>query len=103
MSDLVTQISKETMYFRDDVQLVLESAVKYIAKDLHDGKRVMIKNFGVFKPLLTKDRVVVHPATKEKYLLKSHFVPRFTPADKFYEEVAYGGSEGRSEFVEKTV
>lgn len=60
---------------REAVETFLEEIKKSISK----GEKVVLSGFGTFKVANVKDKPVIVPGTKERRIVKSHRVARFTP------------------------
>ena len=60
---------------KESVEMFLAEIQKALAK----GEKVILSGFGTFKSVLVKDKAVINPKTKQKQVVKSHRVARFTP------------------------
>ncbi|HUV71643.1 MAG TPA: HU family DNA-binding protein, partial [Clostridia bacterium] len=57
----------------------IETFLSEVQKALSKGEKVVVSGFGTFKSVIVKDKAVINPQTKEKQIVKSHRVARFTP------------------------
>ena len=59
--DLVVRISEETSMVQQDVLNVVQRTLDYIAEALAKGRKVELRNFGVFEVKVRKARVGRNP------------------------------------------
>lgn len=77
--DLVGTVSSKAHLTRKAAKESIEMLLSEIQKTLSKGEKVVLSGFGTFKSVLVKDKAVINPKTKEKQIVKSHRVARFTP------------------------
>ncbi len=63
--DLVVRISKETALIQQVVMDVVQKTFDYISEALANGKKVELRNFGVFEVKVSKARVGRNPKAPE--------------------------------------
>jgi len=64
--DIITSISKETGLVQSQVFDVLQKTLDMITDALSHGRKVELRNFGVFEVKLTKSRIGRNPHKPEK-------------------------------------
>jgi len=64
--DIITSISKETGLVQSQVFDVLQRTLNMITDALSHGRKVELRNFGVFEVKLTKSRIGRNPHKPEK-------------------------------------
>jgi len=77
--DLIGVISQKAHLTRRAAKESTETLLGEIQKALSKGEKVVLSGFGTFKSVLVKDKAVINPKTKQKQIVKSHRVARFTP------------------------
>lgn len=77
--DLIGIVSQKAHLTRKAAKDSVESLIGEIQKALAKGEKVVLSGFGTFKSVLVKDKAVINPKTKQKQIVKSHRVARFTP------------------------
>jgi len=77
--DLINIVSEKAHSSRKAAKEATEVLLSEIQKALSKGEKVVISGFGTFKSVLVKDKAVINPKTKQKQIVKSHRVARFTP------------------------
>jgi nucleoid DNA-binding protein len=77
--DLVGIMAGKAHLTRKGAKEAVEVLLGEIQKALSKGEKVVLSGFGTFKSVLVKDKAVINPKTKQKQIVKSHRVARFTP------------------------
>jgi DNA-binding protein HU-beta len=77
--DLIEIVSEKAHSTRKASKESIEAFPSEVEKALSKGEKVVISGFGTFKSVLVKDKAVINPQTKQKQVVKSHRVARFTP------------------------
>lgn len=86
--DLVIRISNETGQVQQKVLEVLQKSLDYIAEALAQGKKVELRNFGVFEVKIRKARVGRNPnAPATDVPIPRRSVVKFKPGKEMREEV----------------
>jgi len=77
--DLVIRISNETGLVQQQVLDVIQKTLDYISESVAKGRKVELRNFGVFEVKVRKARVGRNPQTGEQIEIKARKVARFRP------------------------
>lgn len=77
--DLIGIVANKAHLTKKAAREAVESFVNEVEKALSKGEKVVVSGFGTFKSVLVKDKAVINPKTKQKQIVKSHRVARFTP------------------------
>ena len=86
--DLVIRISNETGMVQQDVLTVVQKTLDYIAEAVAQGKKVELRNFGVFEVKVRKPRVGRNPnAPGVDVPIPQRSVVKFKPGKEMREEV----------------
>ena len=86
--DLVTRISTETGLVQQQVLDVVQKTLDYIAQSLAKGKKVELRNFGVFEVKVRKARVGRNPNAPERDVpIPERAVVKFKPGKEMRDEV----------------
>jgi nucleoid DNA-binding protein len=59
--DIVTKIADDTGLRQSDVKEVVQRVLDYIIEALSEGKKVELRNFGIFEPVIRKARIGRNP------------------------------------------
>jgi nucleoid DNA-binding protein len=78
--DLVIRISNETGLVQQSVLDVVQKTLDYIAEAVAQGKKVELRNFGVFEVKVRKARIGRNPATGEQIQIPAKRVVKFRVA-----------------------
>jgi nucleoid DNA-binding protein len=78
--DLVIRISNETGLVQQSVLDVVQKTLDYIAEAVAQGKKVELRNFGVFEVKVRKARIGRNPATGEQINIPAKRVVKFRVA-----------------------
>jgi len=86
--DLVIRISNETGLVQQQVLEVVQKTLDYIAEAVAQGKKVELRNFGVFEVKIRKARVGRNPNAPETDVpIPQRAVVKFTPGKDMREHV----------------
>ncbi len=87
--DLVVKISKETGLIQNNVSVVVQKTLDYIADELARGNTIELRNFGVFSVKKTKKRIGRNPnKPKQEITIPAVKVPKFKPGKILKQRVA---------------
>ena len=78
--ELVDQIKKSTGYRRKPIEDIVESMLSIISKEISDGGKVYLSNFGVFETKRRKSKVGRNIRTKEEIIISEKTVASFRPS-----------------------
>ena len=86
--DLVIRISNETSLVQQQVLDVIQKTLDYIAESLAQGKKVELRNFGVFEVKIRKARVGRNPNQPQTDVpIPQRAVVKFKPGKEMREAV----------------
>ena len=86
--DLVIRISNETGLVQQQVLDVIQKTLDYISTGLSQGKKVELRNFGVFEVKVRKARVGRNPNAPERDVpIPQRAVVKFKPGKEMREHV----------------
>ena len=85
--DLVIRISNETGLVQQQVLEVVQKTLDYIAEAVAQGKKVELRNFGVFEVKRRAARKARNPRTGDKVFVPEKFVVTFKPGKEMEERV----------------
>lgn len=86
--DLVIRISNETGLVQQQVLDVVQKTLDYISESLAKGRKVELRNFGVFEVKVRKARVGRNPNAPETDVpIPERAVVKFKPGKEMREEV----------------
>jgi nucleoid DNA-binding protein len=86
--DLIVRISEETSMVQQDVLNVVQRTLDYIAEALAKGRKVELRNFGVFEVKVRKARVGRNPnAPAADVRIPPRSVVKFKPGKEMREAV----------------
>ena len=87
-SDLVIRISNETGLVHQLVLDVIQKTLDYISQSLSQGRKVELRNFGVFEVKIRKARVGRNPNAPETDVpIPQRAVVKFKPGKEMREQV----------------
>jgi len=78
-NDLIGLVAEKAHLTQKASKESIETFLSEVQKALSKGEKVVVSGFGTFKSVIVKDKAVINPQTKEKQIVKSHRVARFTP------------------------
>src|SRR5213594_2178012 len=86
--DLVMRISNETGLVQQDVLKVVQKTLDYISDAVTSGKKVELRNFGVFEVKIRKARIGRNPNAPETDVpIPARAVVKFKPGKEMRDEV----------------
>ena len=86
--DLVMRISEETGLVQQDVLKVVQKTLDYISDAVTSGKKVELRNFGVFEVKIRKARIGRNPNAPETDVpIPARAVVKFKPGKEMREAV----------------
>ena len=86
--DLVIRISNETSLVQQSVLDVVQKTLDYIAEAVAQGKKVELRNFGVFEVKVRKARIGRNPTAPENDVrIPPRAVVKFKPGKEMREAV----------------
>src|SRR5258708_4830257 len=86
--DLVVRISEETSLVQQDVLVVVQKTLDYIAEAVSQGTKVELRNFGVFEVKVRKARVGRNPNSPEADVpIPPRAVVKFKPGKEMRDAV----------------
>ncbi|MCI0745004.1 MAG: integration host factor subunit beta [Verrucomicrobia subdivision 3 bacterium] len=86
--DIVSRISNETGMIQMDVQKVVQMTLDYISDAVAHGKKVELRNFGVFEVRTRKPRIGRNPnEPNTNVTIPQRTVVRFKPGKEMRESV----------------
>ena len=86
--DLVIRISEETSLVQQSVLEVVQKTLDYIAEAVAQGKKVELRNFGVFEVKIRKARIGRNPNAPENDVrIPPRAVVKFKPGKEMREAV----------------
>jgi nucleoid DNA-binding protein len=86
--DLVTRISNETGMIQQQVLDVVQKTLDYISESVAQGKKVELRNFGVFEVKIRKARVGRNPNRPDADVpIPKRAVVKFKPGKEMRESV----------------
>jgi nucleoid DNA-binding protein len=86
--DLVMRISNETGLVQQDVLKVVQKTLDYISDAVTSGKKVELRNFGVFEVKIRKARIGRNPNAPETDVpIPARAVVKFKPGKEMREAV----------------
>ena len=86
--DLVTRISEESRLTQQEVLDVVQKTLDYIAEAVSQGKKVELRNFGVFEVKVRKARIGRNPNAPETDVpIPQRAVVKFKPGKEMRAEV----------------
>ena len=86
-NEFVSAIAESSEVTKKDVDKVLKDMTAVISKELAEGGRIQLPDFGSFKCNERKERVVRNPRTGEQMTSPACKVVKFTPAKTLKESV----------------
>jgi nucleoid DNA-binding protein len=84
---LVDEISMKTELSKKDVEMVIDSMVEAVTKNLKEGNKVTLTGFGTFRVSNRAARVGINPQTKAKIQIPAMNVPKFTSGKALKEAI----------------
>jgi nucleoid DNA-binding protein len=85
--ELVIEVAKQLGFTQNDVSRVVQAAFDVITDSLAEGKRLEIRNFGVFEVKTRDARIGRNPRTGEEVPIPEKRVATFKPGKLIKEKV----------------
>lgn len=85
-NDLIKLVSKETGFYKNEIEEVFNSIIHNIPKMMDSGDKLFIKEFGSFTCDKTKERYGRNPKTNEKVFIPSRKKLKFKASEVLYNE-----------------
>ncbi len=86
--DLVVRISNETGLVQQDVLKIIQKTLDYISEEVENGRKVELRNFGVFEVKVRKARIGRNPNSPEKDIrIPPRPVVKFKPGKEMRDAV----------------
>ena len=82
--ELVIEVAKQLGFTQNDVARVIQTSFDVITDSLADGKRLEIRNFGVFEVKRRAPRKARNPRTGDDVFVPEKFVVTFKPGKVCY-------------------
>lgn len=89
-SDIVNIVAARTEINRDEISLILDTAIDVIIDSVVEGRKVSIKCFGYFEARERVARKAYDKFNNQKYMLPARKYPVFCPSDIFRAKVKAG-------------
>ena len=93
--DIIMKISEETGLKQVDVKEVVQRTFDMIVDSLSAGKKVELRNFGIFKVKTRKGRLGRNPRTGDGVTIPDKKVVSFKPGMKMKVDVEDIGKQGQ--------
>ena len=100
--ELVTQLANKLGMTQRDVASVLETCLDEVRRRLADGRRLELRDFGVFETKTRASRVGRNPRTGERVPVPERNVVTFKPGKRMKEAVANPSSATNSSASQST-
>jgi len=84
---LISAISTKTEQAKKDIEVVIDTMIEEITKQIKSGNKVTLTGFGTFKVSNRTAREGINPQTKEKIQIPAMTVPKFTAGKALKEAV----------------
>ena len=85
--DIIMKISEETGFKQVDVKEVVQRTFDIMTESLASGKKIELRNFGVFKVKVRKGRIGRNPRTGDSVTIPDKKVVSFKPGMKMKSDV----------------
>jgi DNA-binding protein HU-beta len=76
--DIISDVAKRTAGTKKEAESYIEAFIDSITDSLANGNKVVLRNFGTFDILKTKERRGVNPQTGESIMIPAKIKPKFT-------------------------
>lgn len=84
---LVTDIAAKTGLSKKDVEMVIDTMMDVVTKQLQSGNKVTLTGFGTYRVSQRAAREGINPQTKAKIHIPAMKVPKFTAGKALKEAV----------------
>ncbi len=79
-AELIATLAKKQSQLPDtDIEMAVNTMLKFMSKVLAEGKRIEIRGFGVFHIRYHPSRIGRNPKTGESVSVEGKYVPAFKP------------------------
>ena len=85
--ELITELKTRLNLDDDKAEMLFESTIKIIEKELLNDNSVGIQGFGTFEVRKKEERISVNPTTKERMLIPPKLALAFKPSSTLKERV----------------
>lgn len=82
-AELIEKIAKKAKLTKSQTELVLDTAIDVIQRQVSQGAEVKIVGFGTFDQTARKERNGRNPKTGSSIVIPASRVPRFRPGKEF--------------------
>jgi DNA-binding protein HU-beta len=82
-SKIAEEIARNHDLSKDTSQRILNTVLDTIVEAVGDDRKVMLQNFGTFSSYMSKERMGVHPITREKISIPPKRRIRFKASEAF--------------------
>lgn len=86
-TDVINIVAARTELKREDIALILDTAIDIIIDSVIEGRKVSFKNFGYFEAREHAAHRAYNPITHERFTVPARRNPVFRPSDIFKERV----------------
>ena len=76
--ELIADVSQRTGGTKKEAEANIEALISSITDSLVNGEKVVLRNFGTFDVIKTKERRGVNPQTGESIMIPAKTKPKFT-------------------------
>ncbi len=86
-AEVVSRISEQTTYKKEDISNILESFMEVVKDSMIEGNDIFLRGFGSFinkKRAKKLGRIVL---TNTPVLIPEHYIPKFKPCREFKESI----------------
>lgn len=85
--ELITELKNRLNLEEDKAEMLFDSTVKAIEKELLSNNPVNIQGFGMFEVRKKEERISVNPVTKQRMLVPPKLTLAFKPSSTLKERV----------------
>ena len=85
--ELISELKNRLNLEEDKVEMLFESTVKTIEKELLNDNSVGIQGFGAFEIRKKEERISVNPVTKQRMLVPPKLTLAFKPSSTLKERI----------------
>ncbi|MFB6247774.1 MAG: HU family DNA-binding protein [Salinibacter sp.] len=95
-ADIVDRIAEGTGLTKIETKAVVEGFMTTVKQAMEEGRRIELRNFGVFEVEHRAPRTGRNPQTNEPVPIEARYEPVFRPSDKFEASVDEAHKEGET-------
>jgi DNA-binding protein HU-beta len=96
-ADIVDRIAEGTGLTKIETKAVVEGFMTTVKQAMENGRRIELRNFGVFEVEHRAPRTGRNPQTNEPVPIDARYEPVFRPSDKFEKAVDEAHKEGEAQ------